>query len=407
MMRPLLLITMFLLPTAGMSQDFELDTQEVLDVIKKWNFAVNARSEQTLHELYADRVIYYAKDISRDKCVAAKRSFFAANPAFRQKIVTDPKFAAHTAGVVKSTFIREVFQKGKWKKVPTYLLISYEKNKYKITGESEPGTDQAANYELEIGEPMEIPQSDPVSQSTRVPDTRTQLTDSTHVAQVDSIDNQLTEKLEDSTVISAVTKEMLSDETVAVPKKYVYILIGLLVLVAAIAVFAKRPRKSASKPRKQNDNDRETTGLRNDKIFESFVVALFDPHYFALKNLSRQRVYAGNTQGADFTPTLELEFQNKDTKATIAIECIFIPQLTSRQILSYSANQINRYHDFEDGTGMEVYIVIGLEGDANDPKEVFLIPITELREGNLGYPDLQPFRKHGMFFYNSVKRRLL
>jgi hypothetical protein len=429
MMRTLLAILMTMLSISGMSQDFELDTKEVLDVIKKWNFAVNAQSEETLRELYADRMIYYAKERSGDDCIEAKNAFFRANPSFKQKIVTDPSFVPHTAGVIKANFVREVFEIGRWRKVPTYLLISYERNGYKITGESDLETDKKAKYTLKIGRPMDLPQSkrtesetliekesqvESVSEKviTQKPTLQDTLSpgdtaDAVTTATGDSTTNGFPNEADDSTFMSSVTEEVLSDEAVSIPKKYVYVFIGLLV-IAAIVLFSRRQKKNTGKNGKgASVAVRETTLLRNDKAFENFVIALFDPHYFLIKNFTRQRVYAGNTNSVDFNPNLEVEFQNKDARVGIAIECIFIPQLASRHILSYSASQINRYHDFEEGTGMEVYIIVGLEGEASDPKELFLIPASDLREGHLGYQELQPFRKHGMFFYNSAKRRLL
>ncbi|HEY0655175.1 MAG TPA: hypothetical protein VGD65_18700 [Chryseosolibacter sp.] len=407
MIKHILLVAMTLLSTSGMSQDLQLETREVLDVIKKWNFAVNARSYETLGQLYGDRVTYYAKDKSGANCIAAKKTLFASNPAFKQKIVTDPTFVAYTSGVVKSTFTREVFVNGQWKRVPTYLLISYEGNDYKIVGESDSETDRRAKRKPAIGEPMEIPAASSSRETiTQQIDSIERPIDSSNVAGEDSIATVPTDE-EDSTLISSVTEEVLSNETVAVPKRYVYILIGVLALAAFIVVFSRSSKKNRSRKKDKKGTILETTLLRNDKTFEEFVVALFDPHFFTLKTHSRKTVYAGNSRQNDFTPGLEFEFRNKDSQARIAIECIFIPHLASRQILSYSANQIDRYLDFEQETGLEVYLVVGLEGDAFDPKELFLIPATELRVGYLGYQELQPFRKHGMFFYNTTKGRLL
>lgn len=393
------------LSMSGMSQEMQLETREVLDVIKKWNFAVNARSEQTLRELYADRVVYYAQEQSKENCIKAQRKFFDANPSFKQKIVSDPTFVAYTSGVVKSTFTREVFQNGRWKKIPTYLLISYSGNDYKITGESDSETDRKAKKKPAIGVPMDIPQAEPIEKPL-VDSTPVVSVDATELAQPQDSVGETVASNEDSTLINAVTKEVLSEETVAIPKKYVYTFIGLLGLVA-ILIVATRGSKKVSRKRQQKPTIQETTLVRNDKTFEGFVVALFDPHYFTLKRYARQTVYAGSERQLDFAPTLAFEFRNKEAEAGLAIECIFIPKLASRQILAYSANQINRYREFEEESGMEVYIVVGLEGDANDPKELFLIPSTALREGYLGYQDLQPFRKHGMFFYNSARQRLM
>jgi hypothetical protein len=394
----MLMMLIVLITRFGFSQDFELDTREVLDVIKKWNYANNAMSEQSFRDIYADRLIFYSQNLPREKCIALKKSLFAKDPGFKQKIISDPVFTAYTGGVIKADFTKEVFQKGKWKQFPSYLLITYENNRYLISGESDLDTDKKLKYKLDIGVPMDIPQSE-VRDTTQV--------DSVTVASDDSVDEQLLQRLEDSTLISSVTQEVLSNETVAVPKRYVYLLIALLIVAATVVLFSRRPKRSSRKSAETVSAQKETQLIRNEKGFENFVVALFDPHYFTLKTLTRQRVYAGNARGQDFVPSLEFEFQNKDTRVRLAIETIFIPQLKSREILSYSANQINRYHEFEDGTGMEVYLIVGLEGDPADPKELYLIPTSELREGYMGYQELQPFRKYGMFFYNTTRRRLL
>lgn len=403
------MMLVFLFARIGYAQDFELDTREALDVIKKWNFASNAMSESTFREIYADKLIFYTENLPKEKCIALKKNNFKSSRGFKQKIVTDPIFKAYTAGVVKAEFTKEVFQKGKWKKYPSYLLITYEKNKYLISGESDLETDRRLNYKLSIGTPMDIPQSRSTDTTfTNVTSSiDTTLADSSSATFDDSVSADLLQKLEDSAIVSSVTEEVLSDETVAVPKKYVYFLIGFLVLAAVIVVVSRGPKKSSRKVKEPAVNTRETQLLRNDKAFENFVVALFDPHYFTLKTLTREHVFAGNVKRQNFVPSLEFEFQNKDSRCNLAIECIFIPQLASREILSYSANQVNRYHDFEEASGMEVYLIVGLEGEPGDPKELFLVPTSELREGYLGYKELQPFRKHGMFFYNSIRRRLL
>jgi hypothetical protein len=403
----MLTILLVLFATFGFSQDFELDTREALDVIKKWNFANNAMNESTFREIYADRLIYYTQNLTKEKCVASKKTSFQSNPSYKQKIVSDPTFRAYTAGVVKADFVKEVLQNGKWKKFHSYLLITYKKNKYLISGESDAETDRGKNYTLSIGTKMDIPQKKEGHTTLVQSDTTQVEVDSTSAKDDDSIATAIAQKIEDSTVISSVAQEVLSDEPIAVPKRYVYFLIGFLVLTATIVVFSRRSKRSKGKSNERIARAKETQLLRNDKTFENFVVALFDPHYFTLRTLTRQPVFAGNVEKQDFVPSLEFEFQNKESRVRIAIECIFIPQLTSREILSYSANQVNRYHDFEDGHGLEVYLIIGLEGEPGDPKELFLVPTSELREGYLGYKELQPFKKHGMFFYNSVKRRLL
>jgi hypothetical protein len=406
----MLLMLLWLRLSVGFSQDLELDTREALELIKKWNFASNAMSESTLREIYADKLIFYTQSLSKERCISEKKAIFKSNPDFKQKITSDPKFVAYTAGVLKADFNREVFERGKWKSLHSYLLISYENNRYVISAESDLETDRRKNYKLSIGTAMDIPQ--PSTTQTPFEKSESSVSDSlVDTAVVDTTAERIsgttpeeTQVEAEDSIVSSVTEEVLSDETVAVPKKYVYLLIGVLVFTALIVVLARRPKKSAPKERNTSN---ELQIHRKETGFENFVLTHFDPHYFTLKTNRREPVYAGNVKAREFIPTLEFEFQNKDSRVRLAIECIFIPKLTGQHLLSYSSNQINRYHHFEQDHNSEVYLIIGLEGEPGDPKELFLIPTSELREGYLGYKDLQPYKKHGMFFYNSVRGRLL
>ena len=410
MMRWLLMMLLFLRPGVGFSQDLELDTREALELIKKWNFASNAMSESTLREIYADKLIFYTQNLPKEKCISEKRAIFKRNPAFKQKITSDPKFVAYTAGVLKADFNREIFEGGKWKSSRSYLLISYDRNRYVISAESDLETDRRKNYKLSIGTAMDIPQpsapetafekSEP-SVSDSLADTL--VVDSTAESVSDAVSNEKPAEAEDS-IVSSVTEEVFSDETVAIPKKYVYFLVGFLVLTAVIVVLARQPKKSS---RKDRNIKSESQIHRKEAGFENFVLTHFDSHYFTLRTNRPEPVYAGNIKGREFIPALEFEFENKDSRVRLAIECIFIPKLSGQHVLSYSANQISSYHHFEQDYNSEVYLIVGLEGEPGDPKELFLIPTSELREGYLGYKDLQPYKKHGMFFYNSVRRRLL
>jgi hypothetical protein len=409
----LVLVISFGLPVTG--QNFEVDTRELLDVVKKWNYANNSRSAETFREVYADKLVFYTQYLTESKCIALKQSLFEKNPDFKQKIVSDPSFTAMTSGVIKSEFVKEVFQKGRWRKYPSYLLITYERGGYFIVGESDSETDRRLKYKPALGKPMDIPQSkavEPIAGHQQKTDTQTvpvdtslaRISDSSFSIAADRTGPDTAAASDDSTLITAVQKEVLSDEAVAVPKKYVYFLIGFLLLTAILVLLSRPKRKTKSKIVRKIE--RESPAVRNEKAFEGFLTALFDPLYFTVRSHARQRVYAGNFAANEFMPSLDVEFHNKDSHVRLAVHCIFIAQ-TSRELLSFSPNQINRYHEFEETSGAEVYIVLGLEGDPSDPKELYLIPHTELRAGNMGYQDLQPFRKYGMFFYNATRRRLL
>jgi hypothetical protein len=353
-----------------------------------------------------------------------KRRFFSDDREFKQKIPANPVFTPYTSGVIKCDFVKEVYQNGVWKKLPSYLLITYKNSKYLISGESDLQTDRALKFKLEIGERMEIP----VAKEGIVTDTSEKrevtIRDKTEKPEDDSVVEESigqadTVTMADSippgkntfertTFLSNLSNEILSDEPITVPKKYFYFLIGFLFLTAIIVLFSGKRKSRYGRNPKSNGtlHPREPVVLRHEKNFESYVISLFDPLYFSLKVFSRQRAIAGNGHRDEFLPSMEGEFQNKDLKERFALECLYIPKINSIHLMKFSGGQINRYKEFEQDNDSEVYLIIGLEGDPESPKELYFMRASELREGPVTYTDLKPFRKHGMFFYSTANQRL-
>jgi hypothetical protein len=380
----------------SLGQNFQLDTREVKDLVKKWNYANNWRSEETFRSIYHDRMIFYAQELSRERCIALKQKLFQEQPEFKQKIITDPVFTPYTSGVIKCEFQKEVFQNHTWKTYPAYLLISYENNRYVVSGESDLQTDRVLKYDLEIGDPMDIPVSEP----TPAADDSLYSTDSI----------QTTTTSEDSTLLGDVYDEVLSEETVTIPKKYIYFLIGFLILTVLIVLFSK-PRQGARSRKSGNVNGtngqhKEPAIVRGDKGFESFVASMFDPHFFTLRLGSHQKVLAGNNRGRELSPDMEFEFHNKNTHARFMVECLYIPQISAIKVLNIFGNDIRRYQDYQRVRGVDIYVVVGVGGESDNPKEIYVIKSDELPESRINYSDLQPFRKYGMFFYNATTQKL-
>ncbi|MEO5601167.1 MAG: hypothetical protein ABIR06_09585 [Cyclobacteriaceae bacterium] len=377
------------------AQNFELDTREIKDLVKKWNYANNWRSEETFQSIYNEEMIFYTEKISRTRCISLKEKLFLEHPEFKQKIISDPVFTPYTSGIIKSDFQKEVFQNGVWRKYQAYLLISYEDNQYIISGESDLQTDKTLKYTLEIGEPMDIP----LSEQTAFENDSTSYSDS--VADIQS-------GSEESTPLNDVYEEVLSEEQVLIPKKYLYFLIGFLALTALVVIFSRHGRTRNNRLQNTNtltEGHKESLMLKGDKGFEGFVVSLFDPHFFTLNIQSRQKVLAGNGREHDEIPQLEFEFRNKDTMAKFVVECIYIPSISSLKTLNIFGTDMKRF-DIQKGQSMDVYIIIGLAGESDNPKEIYLIKTSDVTEARITYSDLQPFRKFGMFYYNSAAERL-
>lgn len=378
------------------AQNFALDTRDLNDLVKKWNYANNWGSEETFQSIYLNKLTFYARSLNRERCIALKRKFFREHPEYKQKIVSDPVFTPYTSGIIKCEFIKESFQNAVWKKYPSYLLITYENNQYFISGESDLQTDRILKYNLDIGEPMDIPQYDGTDLA------------SDSIFQSDSMAT-IGHESRDSILLHEVSKEVLSEEIVSIPKKYLYFLVGFLILTASILLLW-RPGKSRNNGKFVKTKgvilEKEAVIVRNDKGFESFVVSLFDPHYFTLRVFSQQKALAGNGTNHENLPFIEFDFLNKEISARIFVECLFIPEIISTNVLSISGKQMIRNLDLHEAQGIEVYVIIGLGGEPDNPQELYVLKPGELGEQAITYKDLQPYRKFGMFFYSDVKRRL-
>ncbi len=385
------------------AQNFALDTRELNDLVKKWNNANNLRSEETFQSLYLNQLTFYAQRLTRERCIALKRKFFREHPEYKQRIVSDPVFTPYTSGVIKCEFIKESFQNKAWKKYPSYLLITYEKNQYYISGESDLQTDSILKYNLDIGEPMDIPQYDGID------------LDKDSIFQNDTIAT-IGHKSEDSILLREVSKEVLSEEIVPIPKKYLYFLIGFLILTASILLLWK-PGKGSNNRKVVKTKGvilekeavivrNETVIVRNEKGFESFVISLFDPHYFTLRAFSEQKALAGNANNHENLPFIEFEFLHKEFSARIFVECLFIPEMIATNVLSMPGKQLIRNLDLQEAQGIEVYVIIGLGGEPDNPKEIYVLRSGDMGERPITHKDLQPYRKFGMFFYSVANRRL-
>lgn len=121
-------------------------------------------------------------------------------------------------------------------------------------------------------------------------------------------------------------------------------------------------------------------GLR----FEKYVLAKFSPKYYTVverthSTETNQERYVESSMNPDFV------FRYIPTKELFAVECKYRTDLYEGMLKwSYPA-QLLRYQDFSYERRMPVYIVIGLGGYDDGPREMFNIPLEEAK-----YPALYP-----------------
>lgn len=406
-----------------------IDTREIEPLINQWNFAHNARSSQSFREVYDDRVVFYAQQLNRSACIAMKQKLFREHRDYGQKIASPIKYKAYTSGVIKCDFTKEVTKDGVVWRYPAYLLVSYENNKYKIVGESDDATDKTLNYYLQLGEPLDIPiaaeekekltQNSDTLAAIQTPDSTAPIVKVDSAANVDSTSAEMpggdslafAKKSHDSvsTANTASPLPNVSNETVTLPLMYVYVFIGLLVFGSLLILFlgmrSKRKNKKSTVLSIENTGKHDHYDKEQSDVFEKFVLMLFDPLYFrSFKVKSKNAVGNGFTETESY-PHLELEFNRKDSHATFAVESLYIPELKYKDIEIASPEKIKAYQQLDEDDH-NLYLVLGIEGKPDDPKEIYLIPVREINQSYISYPNLQKYRKYGMFSYNTESGRL-
>lgn len=431
---------------AGVSQHLNIDTKAIEPLIREWNYANNARSVESFQKVYSDRLLYYTERLTELKAIERKQNLYKTNPDFRQRIVSDIRYTPYTSGIVKCDFTKEVREDLRWRSYPSYLLVSYEDNRYRIVGESDYSTDRKLRYQPDIGAPIQFQKSASTDSGTlanenrteeeadvvaeKVPETTDDKPDSSRPATSSLRDSSLALIAPPLTtdVDSAVTKEHseiatpeFSDQfpffpplssmgMVTIPKGYVFLLIGILGIGGLMIFIADsvqtRGRRKRRRLLESDEVDHVIRDFKLQSVFEMFVITLFDPLFFQHRRPKAERVYAGKVSEGETVPDFEFDFNHKSTHTRFAIKCLYYKNTGARELHLYPHGRRNAFTNFEEDRGMDLYYVIGIGGTPDDPKELYLVPSNAIRSEYISRAALRPYSKSGMFFYNSAAQSL-
>lgn len=202
-------------------------------------------------------------------------------------------------------------------------------------------------------------------------------------------------------------------------KLALWVTIGLLlILVLAIVFLIRNKKKALEEQQKKFDhtkkehytnehvppvNSTAKTAARIGYEFEKVVVDLFDPHYFKIKywtsdKISNKRVSAESSQ----YPDLLLQFNHKELKRPIAVECKYRSSLTSDGFI-FEERQLNNYREFEQDLNTKVFVVIGIAGSPSDPRDLYVIPLSDIKTTHVSLGQLKLwYNKHekSQLFYD-------
>jgi hypothetical protein len=373
------------------SQNYEVDTISIREVISRWNEAHNQINEDAFNELYASTVLFYANYLDKKVCLAKKLTLLKKDP-FEQHLGSDLQLMFYDGGVVYCGFTKEVSIGKEKKSYPSYLLLKRFGDEYLITGESDLLTDRNLKFRLALGVQTPVAELSSVHLPRRQPHRSTVWM--VALAVLLSTAGVVIYFFGRRTLRTSAPKQEVKSPPTSYKEK----------------VNKERPSARQTNPIKRKapaeqerpDNIEYEKGLK----FEHYVVNRFRLHSDLFKwiDATSDKGTRGHYPESNQNPDLQYEFRLDGRSYPFSVECKF-RSANWGSIQITNDDQLERYTKFGMEKGMEVFIVLGLGGKPEKPDELFVIPIAEADQ-RMDKKSLLPYRAYPSFYYNREQRRL-
>ena len=106
-------------------------------------------------------------------------------------------------------------------------------------------------------------------------------------------------------------------------------------------------------------------------------------------------------------PDLEISFSNKNVYNYFAVECKWQNNINKNKLEWAKDYQLKNYKDFEHATGKTVFIVIGIGGQPDKPRELFVLPLSKISSTELYLNDLRRYEKFNENFFYDPRNNAL
>jgi hypothetical protein len=230
----------------------------------------------------------------------------------------------------------------------------------------------------------------------------------------------ISEQLTDGEVKTKFRKIYQPSKIKGFSKLALGVAIGLvLVLVFSIYYLLKSKRKALEKQKqlfehtkKEHYQDvhvepQKTTDKKSSRIgyeFEKFVVDLFSEQFYKLKFWTSDKSSNKNVSAENnIYPDLLIQFKYKENTRNFAVECKYRSNLINNAF-TFEERQLENYRQFERENNVQVFIIIGVAGSPNSPKDFFIIPLKEIQSPIVSLEKLKlwkfPLSENREFFYN-------
>jgi hypothetical protein len=326
-------------------QELVVDLKELRTVVDRWANAHNTKNIHQFRELYADDLMFYGQSLDRESCLDIKSKRLLSNKYFHLKIVSPITVTVYSSQVIKAGFMKEVTSGNTIKDYNSYLLFRIIDNKLLIVSESDLTTDSQTGFTADLGKEL---------RQSRLPDNTSIPNDS----------------------LTPETQSTTSNNLFRNHNFQLSLFIGVPLIFAGVWLFIYRVRSAKEKPDKRvGPETKYTIGY----TFEQFIANRFPKEYFQVLDWRSDKGTNGIYPTSNKHPDLEMEFKNAGTKIKFAVECKFRTILFNG-LFEIDQRQLNNYIEFQKSRSIQVYIALGLGGTADNPTDLFLVPLEVFRK---------------------------
>lgn len=346
-----------------------------------WNTANNSRDIHSLKKMYAATINVRGTEYSLSAYMEKKEHFFQNKIDFNQRIVSDFTVSDCGNDIFKCFFIKEGSRDGSTARYPSYLIFSKVGSSFKIIEEGDGVANSNKNYQTKIGS-----KSVTVGNSTKV----------------------VNQEIES-------TKKTKNNWTLYGG--------GLIAVIASVGYFVRKknkektknevmpqvnniPENKASAIKQVSNNYDEFTdeNVKKGRMFEEFVVKKFDKEYFKIMIWQSDKSIEGMHADANQDPDLVVRLTKNSGYYKFAVECKYRTKIeTEKKFEIITNSQFLRYKKYGLENNMPVFIVLGVGGTANNPNELFIIPLKDLEDSDIKYAYIKKYQQDlgRKFYYNS------
>jgi hypothetical protein len=145
-------------------------------------------------------------------------------------------------------------------------------------------------------------------------------------------------------------------------------------------------------PRKSRETQKQEHKQKGNE-FEKFVVQKFNKKYFKIMEWAGDKYVNGIYAETTTQPDLRIKFTLHNLEKEFAVECKYRSYYFKDGIDWAKDTQRSNYQNYSEDKGIITFVAIGVGGTADNPEELFIVPLQELKSDFISKSDLMPFKK--------------